>query len=162
MSLSRRWLANRDVARLKRFVFTMSEWITYPDVLIARHMEPGHLQSFEGIHEDIPVSEPEELIISCIYIYIYDIIMILWYMFKSVTVNVYTSALCVQVASHDDVIKWKHFPRYWPFVRGIHRSPVNPPLKGQWRGALMFSLIWTRINGWVNNGDAIVPIMTSL
>ena len=25
---------------------------------------------------------------------------------------------------HDDVIKWKHFPRYWPFVRGIHRSPV--------------------------------------
>ena len=28
---------------------------------------------------------------------------------------------------HDDVIKWKHFPRYWPFVRGIHRSPVNIP-----------------------------------
>ena len=26
---------------------------------------------------------------------------------------------------HDDVIKWKHFPRNWPFVRGIHRSPVN-------------------------------------
>ena len=22
---------------------------------------------------------------------------------------------------HDDVIKWKQFPRYWPFVRGIHR-----------------------------------------
>ena len=29
--------------------------------------------------------------------------------------------------SHDDVIKWKHFPRYWPFVRGIYRSPVNSP-----------------------------------
>ena len=55
---------------------------------------------------------------------------------------------------HDDVIKWKHFPRYWPFVRGIHRSPVNSPHKGQWRGALMFSLICTRINGWVNNGEA--------
>ena len=52
---------------------------------------------------------------------------------------------------HDDVIKWKHFPRYWPFVRGIHRSPVNSPHKGQWRGALMFSLICVRINGWVNN-----------
>ena len=24
---------------------------------------------------------------------------------------------------HDDVVKWKHFPRYWPFVRGIHRFP---------------------------------------
>ena len=21
---------------------------------------------------------------------------------------------------HDDVIKWKHFPHYWPFVWGIH------------------------------------------
>ena len=54
---------------------------------------------------------------------------------------------------HDDVIKWKHFPRYWPFVRGIHRGPVNSPHKGQWRGALMFSLICARINGWVNNGE---------
>ena len=52
---------------------------------------------------------------------------------------------------HDDVIKWKHFPSYWPFVRGIHRSPVNWPHKGQWRGALMFSLICVWINGWVNN-----------
>ena len=56
--------------------------------------------------------------------------------------------------SHDDVIKWKHFPRYWPFVRGIHRSPVNSPHKGQWRGALLFSLICAWINGWVNNGEA--------
>ena len=48
----------------------------------------------------------------------------------------------------------KHFPRYWPFVRGIHRSPVNSPHKGQWRGALMFSLINVWINGWVNNGEA--------
>ena len=55
---------------------------------------------------------------------------------------------------HDDVIKWKHFPRNWPFVRGIHRSPVNSPHKGQWRGALMFSLICARINGWVNTREA--------
>ena len=56
--------------------------------------------------------------------------------------------------THDDVIKWKHFPRYWTFVRGIHRSPVNSPHKSQWRGALMFSLICTRISGWVNNREA--------
>ena len=37
---------------------------------------------------------------------------------------------------HDDVIKWEHFPHYWPFVRGIHRSPVNSPHKGQWHGTL--------------------------
>ena len=56
--------------------------------------------------------------------------------------------------SNDDVIKWKHFPRYWPFVRGIHRSPVNSPHKGKWRGTLMFSLIWAWMNAWVNNRGA--------
>ena len=55
---------------------------------------------------------------------------------------------------YDDVITWKHFPCYWPFVRGIHRSPVNSPHKGQWRWALMFSLICAWRNGWINNGEA--------
>ena len=44
---------------------------------------------------------------------------------------------------------WRHqmetFPRYWPFV--------NSPHKGQWRGALMFSLFCAWTNGWVNNRD---------
>ena len=53
--------------------------------------------------------------------------------------------------------RWRHqiktFPRYWPFVRGIHRWPMNFPHKGQWRGAF-FSLIYAWINDWVNNlGD---------
>ena len=55
---------------------------------------------------------------------------------------------------HDDVIKWKHFPRHWPFVWGIHRSPVNSPHKGQRRGALMYSLICTWTNNWANYPDA--------
>ena len=54
---------------------------------------------------------------------------------------------------HDHVIKWKIFPPYWPFVRGIHRSPVNSPHKGQWHGALVFSLTCVWINGWVNNRE---------
>ena len=54
---------------------------------------------------------------------------------------------------HDDVIKWKHFPRYWPFVRGIHRWPVDSPHKGQWRGVWMFSLICAWTNDWGNNRD---------
>ena len=56
--------------------------------------------------------------------------------------------------SHDDVTKWNHFPRYRPFARGIHRSPVNSPHKGQWRGALMRSLICAWINNWINNRAA--------
>ena len=55
---------------------------------------------------------------------------------------------------NDDVIKWKYLPRYWPFVRGIHRSPVNSPQKGQWRGAFILSLLCACINGWVNNREA--------
>ena len=56
------------------------------------------------------------------------------------------------------VIWWRHqmetFPRYCPFVRGIHRSLINSPHKGQWPGALMFSLICAWINSWINNGKA--------
>ena len=36
----------------------------------------------------------------------------------------------------------------------LARSPVNSPHKSQWRGALMFYLIWAWTNGWVNNGHA--------
>ena len=32
--------------------------------------------------------------------------------------------------------------------------PENSPHKGQWRGALMFSLIFAWINDWVNNREA--------
>ena len=60
------------------------------------------------------------------------------------------SVLVQMCSCHDDIIKWKHFPRYWPFVRGIHRSPVNSPHKGQWCGVLMFSLICV----WINSHEA--------
>ena len=50
---------------------------------------------------------------------------------------------------HDDVLKWKHFR-----VTGHLWSPLNSPHKGQWRGALMFSLLCAWINVWVNNGEA--------
>ena len=55
---------------------------------------------------------------------------------------------------HDDVIKWEHFLCYWPFVRWIHLLPMDSPHKGQWRGALMFSLICAWTKRWANNRDA--------
>ena len=60
----------------------------------------------------------------------------------------------IDLANPDDVIKWKHFPHHWTFVRGIHRSPVNSSPKRQWRGAWMFFLTRFWIHGWVNNGRA--------
>ena len=65
-----------------------------------------------------------------------------------------TPYMCAYESLHDDVTRLKHFPRYWSFVRRIHRSPVNSPHKGQWRRASMFSLICVWINGWVNNHEA--------
>ena len=44
-------------------------------------------------------------------------------------------------AIHGDVIKWKYFPRYWPFVRGIHRPPVNSPHKAS--DAELWCFFWS-------------------
>ena len=42
----------------------------------------------------------------------------------------------------------------WIHLLWMHSLVMNSPHKGQWRGALMFSLICTWTNGWVNNRDA--------
>ena len=76
------------------------------------------------------------------------------FLYEFVTVTSHEHRGVSKNRNHDDVIKWKHFPRCWPFVRGIHRSPVNIPRKGQWRGALMFSLICAWIKSWVNSCGA--------
>ena len=89
-----------------------------------------------------------EFRLSCIDLSIYPIV------FNNLLIPLSPQTEMALMAKHDDVIKWKHFPRNWPFVRDIHRFPVNFPHKGQWRGALMFSLIYAWINDWVNNHEA--------
>ena len=65
-------------------------------------------------------------------------------------------------SKHDDVIKWKHFPRYWPFVRGIYQSPVNPPHIGQWRGALSYNdVIMGTIASQITNLTIVYSIIYS-
>ena len=54
---------------------------------------------------------------------------------------------------HCDVIKWKHFPRYWLFMRRNYRSPVDSSHEGKWRGDSMFFFICAWTNVWTNNGD---------
>ena len=50
---------------------------------------------------------------------------------------------------------WRHQMETFSALLPIcHRSPVNSQHRGQWRGALTFSLICARINRWVNNGEA--------
>ena len=98
-----------------------------------------------------PIHEIREYFIEAFSVFVLNV----YYCQVNVScINQKTYRWSVNTCLHDDVIKWKHFPRYWPFVRGIHRSPVNAPHKGQWRGALIFSLICTWINGWVNSREA--------
>ena len=55
---------------------------------------------------------------------------------------------------HDDVIKWKHFPRNWPFVRRIHRSRWIPHTKAS--DAELWCFLWSAVcmSDWVNNREA--------
>ena len=54
---------------------------------------------------------------------------------------------------HDDVIKWKHFSWIGPFVKGIHRSPVDSPHKAS--SAELWCFLWPapEKKGWANNRD---------
>ena len=54
---------------------------------------------------------------------------------------------------YGDFIKWKHFPCYWPFVTGIHPSPVFCFTKAS-DAELLFSLILAWTNGLADNRDA--------
>ena len=49
---------------------------------------------------------------------------------------------------------WSNFLYNWIWKSTMMMSPVNSPHKGQWRGALMLSLICAWINDWVNNREA--------
>ena len=91
--------------------------------------------------------------VSIIFLQVWDVILVYVIRVNHWCYNCYTNVKPSNRQTHDDVIKWKHFPCYWPFVRGIHQWPVNSH-KGLWRGALIFSLICAWINSWVNNREA--------
>ena len=55
-----------------------------------------------------------------------------WHIFPLLSAWCVGTIMCFRFhiyPAHDDVIKWKHFPRNWPFVRGIHRSRWFPHTK---------------------------------
>ena len=71
------------------------------------------------------------------------------------SLNAIAMTLQSYVLLYDDVIKWKHFLRYWSFARRIHRWGVDSPDKGQWRGALEFSFMcaWKMLSSNRDAGD---------
>ena len=65
---------------------------------------------------------------------------------------------------HDDTIKWKHFPHYWPFVRRIYQSLVWIPLT-KTSDMVLWCFLWSvpeqTIRALVIR-DAVMLIMMSL
>ena len=80
-------------------------------------------------------------------------------------VSVPAGGLAPLCASHDDVIKWKHLLRYWPFVKGIRRwIPITKA-----SAAEFWCFLWSapeqpaeQTIGSPAIWDAIALIMTSL
>ena len=124
---------------------------------------------------------PDILVIAHVKVYPSGCILDVWrflFIFRWVNTNSkHSSKSCApkrhvlwwhhqMIHTYDDIIKCKHFSRYWPFVRVMHWSPVNSPHDDQWHGALKFSLICAWRNRSASNApviwDAIVLIMTSL
>ena len=61
------------------------------------------------------------------------------------------SCLFSNLINNDDVIKWKHFPLYWPYVRGIHHSPVRGEFTAQRRVTRSFGVFFDlRLNKWLS------------
>ena len=84
----------------------------------SKHQSSASLAFVWGIHRG-PVNSPHKWPVTRKMFPFDDVIMRQWITISAI-INMYVLKCC-----HDDVIKWKHFPRYWPFVRGIHRPPVN-------------------------------------
>ena len=57
-----------------------------------------------------------------VYFWSFLVMMLRWFPSRGTSNTEKFPHRNVTTIYHDDVIKWKHFPRYWPFVRGIHRS----------------------------------------
>ena len=102
-------------------------------------------------HTSSPKTSPRHLILGLIDVFCVNVLDVL----KTCLGDVFGTGDCPLGNTNATITSsnGKHFPRYWPFVRGIHLSSVNSLHKGQWRRALMFSLINARINGWVNNRE---------
>ena len=88
---------------------------------------PHYWTLVRGIHR-WPVVSPNQ----------YPVSGTLWVIIVVVSLE---KPLDMQSRFHDDVIKWKHFPRNWPFVRGIHRSRWIPHTKAS--DAELWCFLWS-------------------
>ena len=96
------------------------------------------------------------IVMTIIIIYVYIYMIYVWYM--QLLVLIYATDICNWYMQLLNLRAWwRHQMETFSAllaILGIPRSPMNSPHKGQWRGALMFSLICAWRNDWVNNREA--------
>ena len=87
-------------------------------------------------------------------------VLIEWLVPKIANITYSRPQMCFnpRVPSEHEKTWWRHqmetFSALLALCAGNSPVPVNSPHKGQWRGALMFTLICAGINDWVNNREA--------
>ena len=119
-----------------------------------KHQGSASLAFVRGIHRP-PVNSPHKWPVTLKMFPLDDVIMINFLPFRCL--------LCKEcrqpwVSCGSSQSWWRHqmetFFALLALCAGNSPVPVNSPHKGQWRGALMLSLICARINDWVNNREA--------
>ena len=96
----------------------------YLDTNQIKHQSSASLAFVRGIHR-MPENSPHKWPVTRKMFSFDDVIMIYTKPTNITEIHLQrnTSSASYHLENHDDVIKWKHFPRYWPFVPGGN-SPV--------------------------------------
>ena len=119
-----------------------------------------HFPHSDGVVQDCSnsIANALELLQSCIKPSIYIWILLAVVKTRSNWTVLHAVFEWLRKNVNQSLNRWRHqmetFSTLLAFYAGNHRSPVNSPHKGQWRRALMFSLICAWINSWANKGDA--------
>ena len=123
------WVNNRQAGDLRRHRahYDVTVMITWTPMVRVNWMVTVGKKS---VISRLPI--PERKYILCNELYDRGTTNHIWFKKNKVSYCTCITTHTSFMQLHDDVIKWKHFPHYWPFVLGIHRSQMNIPHKGQW------------------------------
>ena len=73
--------------------------------------------------------------------------LVTWFYYQLIAKPGNKTAAVLWPDPYDDVMTWKHIPYHWPFVWGIHPSPLT---KDRWFGPLMLALLLALKSCWTN------------
>ena len=172
---SRSWKAVDNLTRPQRICWTyvLHIVIVYEQIfdMLRNFMFPRNstarltMMQFYRIHRDIEIQNFVRSIGEKSHIVVFELLLLWLTTIKTVYVGLvyfwyrigFKQILIITPTDennsiHDDVIKWKYFPRYWPFVRGIHRHRWIPLTKAS--DAELWFFTYAGLNTWVNNREA--------